>query len=723
MLSNKFRRGGAIISAAAIVLTSAAMPVSAKRVVTKTKPYTATVINENFDSYGINSYDNLAYTEKALEANSNISYKHYVDWDSKARKMAIEADDTEGKNGNILAFDNNCGIKLNFDNPNGSTPVNEGDVVTISFRYKFATNNQKIKINLNNNTSGRYMKKSGKSNVNGNAQWGSQSWSDTKNSRLAVLDLDAGDDKGGNHEYPNMATYHVAEYDRWTEETITKDEWHTMTITINTKDSAQNNTQTIKVASDDGSYFYGLYDANYTGEGDNKYDRFTEISSFQLDTYGCGNRTEGGTDYFSIDDVSVTVKGTREVKEYESEFDTTLIDEDFSDLTALGNTKVTDHDSHTDLTGTGLKYGIYGADVSIGNTYNDTEKALSITADKDKWSCFALYADCAEQQIAPGGILNISFDYYQTSLNKMCVMLQGVEENGVAYKSIKASNWYDTNYNAVANSGGWQINDTNIVTASKKDTKAKIAVTGHAKDNQWHPAEMLSPVAANTGGNTAQRTFDAGKWYTVEISIDTKNEKFDGKQTMSLKYKERGTDTYSQEYLGYLDTDATTIGTVDALTSFKGFDIGIETFKEDTSIYVDNVKASFRKPGYELWGEASEGLTDDHKFTAGKNMSIKAMADPAVFKEVVMSDDGTGIKEIKDKNADMMLIVALYDDKDVLIGTELVKKTLSTAEPYIQTEEFSTKGVKTIRTFLWDSGDIKPYFLSETFKAASEADD
>ena len=206
--------------------------------------------------------------------------------------MAIEADDTDGKNGNVLAFDNNCGIKLNFDNPNGSTPVNEGDVVTISFRYKFATNNQKIKINLNNNASGRYTKKSGKSNVNGNAQWGSQSWSDTQNSRLAVLDLDAGDNKGGNYEHPDMATYHVAEYDRWKEETITKDEWHTMTI---------------KVTSDDGSYFYGLYDANYTGEDDSTYDRFTEISSIQLDTYGCGNRIEGGTDYISIDDVSVTV--------------------------------------------------------------------------------------------------------------------------------------------------------------------------------------------------------------------------------------------------------------------------------------------------------------------------------------------------------------------------------------------------------------------------------
>lgn len=718
MLSNKFRRGGAIISAAAIVLTSAAMPVSAKRAVTKTKPYTATVINENFDSYGINNYENLAYTEKDLEVNPDISYKHYVDWDSTARKMAIEADDTAGKTGNVLTFDNNCGIKLNFNNPKGSTPVNEGDIVTISFRYKFATNKQKIKINLNNNTSGRYEKIGGKSNINGMAAWGSKSWADTKNSRLAVLDLDG----SGNDLHPNEATYHIAD-DKWREETITKDTWHTMTITINTKDSAQNDTQTIKIAGDDGSYIYGQYDANYTGESDEKYDRFTEVSSFQLDTYGCGNRTDGGTDYFSIDDVSVTVEGTREVKEYESEFDTTLIDEDFSDLTALGNTKVTDRDSHTDLTGTGLKYGIYGADVSIGNTYNDTENALNITADKDKWSCFALYADCAEQQLNSGEILNISFDYYQTSLNQMCVMLQGVEEKGVAYKSIKASNWYDKNYNAVADSDGWQINDTNIVTASKKDTKAKIAVTGHVKDSQWNPANMLAPVAANTGGNTAQRTFEVGKWYTVEISIDTKNEKFDGKQTMSLKYKERETDTYSQEYLGYLDTDATTIGEVDALTSFKGFDIGITTFSENTNIYIDNVKTSLRKPGYELWGEASEGLTDDHKFTAGKNMSIKAMADPAVFKEVVMSDDGTGIKEIKDKNADMMLIVALYDDKDVLIGTELVKKTLSTAEPYIQTEEFSTKGVKTIRTFLWDSGDIKPYFSSETFKAASEADD
>ncbi len=719
MLSNKLRRGSAIISTAAIVLTSAAVPVSAKKAVTKTEPVITTVINENFDSYEVKDYADLTNQLKDFEANSDISYKHYVDWDSKARKMAIEADDTEGKNGNILAFDNNCGIKLNFDNPNGSTPVNEGDVVTISFRYKFATNNQKIKINLNNNTSGRYMKKSGKSNVNGNAQWGSQSWSDTQKSRLAVLDLDAGDDKGGNHEYPNMATYHVAEYDRWKEETITKDEWHTMTITINTKDSSKEDTQTIKVASDDGSYFYGLYDANYTGADDSTYDRFTEISSFQLDTYGCSNRTEGGTDYISIDDVSVTVEGKREVTEYLSELDTTLINEDFSDLTASETVKDNwSKDVRADLAGTGFKYGLYGGGVSVGNVYNDTEKALSITSNKDAWNCFALYADCAEQQIAPGGILNISFDYYQTSSNKMCVMLQGIGENGVAYKSIKSTNRYDTNYNAT---DGWQTNDTNIQTASKKDNKAKIAVTGHhALANEWHPAEMLSPVAANTGGNTAQRTFNAGKWYTVEISIDTKNEKFDGKQTMSLKYKERGTDTYSQEYFGYLDADASTLGTVDALTSFKGFDIGIETFKEDTSIYVDNVKTNIQKPGYELWGAASNGHEADGKFIQGQDMYIKAAADPSSFKEITMNEDGTEISKIEDKNTDMMLIAALYDTDGKLIGTELANKTLSSADPYIETGEFNTKNAKTIKTFLWELQSIKPYLQSETFEAAND---
>lgn len=299
----------------------------------------------------------------------------------------------------------------------------------------------------------------------------------------------------------------------------------------------------------------------------------------------------------------------------------------------------------------------------------------------------------------------------------MCVMLQGISENGVAYKSIKSTNWYDTNYNAT---DGWQTNDTSIQTASKKDNKAKIAVTGHALANEWHPAEMLSPVAANTGGNTAQRTFNAGKWYTVEISIDTKNEKFDGKQTMSLKYKERGTDTYSQEYFGYLDADASTLGTVDALTSFKGFDIGIETFKEDTSIYVDNVKTNIQKPGYELWGAASNGHEADGKFIQGQDMYIKAAADPSAFKEITMNEDGTEISKIEDKNTDMMLIAALYDTDGKLIGTELANKTLSTADSYIETGEFNTKNVKIIKTFLWDLQSIKPYLQSETFEAAND---
>lgn len=117
-------------------------------------------------------------------------------------------------------------------------------------------------------------------------------------------------------------------------------------------------------------------------------------------------------------------------------------------------------------------------------------------------------------------------------------------------------------------------------------------------------------------------------------------------------------------------------------------------------------------------GDGKGGWTGSNAMTSAVSLYMFCCENPKPSKKVSKI-----IAETTGKGSYLMLVVALYDDKDVLIGTELVKKTLSTAEPYIQTEEFSTKGVKTIRTFLWDSGDIKPYFSSETFKAASEADD
>lgn len=129
------------------------------------------------------------------------------------------------------------------------------------------------------------------------------------------------------------------------------------------------------------------------------------------------------------------------------------------------------------------------------------------------------------------------------------------------------------------------------------------------------------------------------------------------------------------------------------------------------------------KDVFNWWGSAQgdytvTAWTGSNAMTSAVSLYMFCCENPKPSKKVSKI-----IAETTGKGSYLMLVVALYDDKDVLIGTELVKKTLSTAEPYIQTEEFSTKGVKTIRTFLWDSGDIKPYFSSETFKAASEADD
>ena len=73
------------------------------------------------------------------------------------------------------------------------------------------------------------------------------------------------------------------------------DVWTDVTITINTKDAAYENQQTIKAEASYidsatsqtvSTYFKGLYDADYKGDSsDTTYDRITSIDSIQLDSY------------------------------------------------------------------------------------------------------------------------------------------------------------------------------------------------------------------------------------------------------------------------------------------------------------------------------------------------------------------------------------------------------------------------------------------------------
>ena len=593
MVKSIFKRVSAVAIAGTILTGTMAVPANAKSLVTTTQKVTTTVINENFNGYEQKDHKNLKYdTLSTFPGNEDIQYKHYVGWEG-AHRMEVEADTGDGRTGNILTFDNNSGIYLNFDNPSGSTEVVEGDIITIGFRYKFDTYKQQIKVNLNGNTSGRYVGKGGAYDSavypdGGAASYGSKNWSSTKEGRLVNLNL------------VNKA--YTLHNDAFKDNKIATNTWYTMTITINTKDATQSNNQTIKIDNGDGTYLYGLYDANYTGEGDPTYDPFTEITSLQFTTNGCGGRTDGGTDYVSIDDVTVSVTSDREVDELVSDLSKTLVDEDFSDLstTVKSNGWNGTPDNKKPLAGTSFQYCAYGSDGSMVGSYpttTETEKALKISSATGHDHHYALYVDTDETALVPGDIINMSFDCYQTEANFMYVMLQGLQDKGVRYKSIRAKNWYKDDV-----SGQWVPVQSKA--QSTKDNVATIAITGTNINDGFQNPTMLAPVFAHTGSNNAQYTFTPEKWYTIEISINTKDPAHENKQTMTLRYKERGTNTYLQEYVGYLDTDTTndTSGDViDALTTFNGFDIALLTLKNaDTETYIDNVKAEIVKPGFEV---------------------------------------------------------------------------------------------------------------------------
>ena len=645
MVKSIFKRVSAVAIAGTILTGTMAVPANAKSLVTTTQKVTTTVINENFNGYEQTDHKNLEYNTLAtFPENEDIQYKHYVSWEG-ARRMEVEADTVDGRTGNILTFDNNSGIYLNFDNPSGSTPVARGDIVTISFRYKFETNKQSIKVNLNGNTSVNYVGKGGAYDPavyppaagGGGASYGSEPWSSTTEGRLVNLSL-------------KTNTYQVRN-DNYKDNVIKPNTWYTMTITINTNDAAQNNTQTIKIDNGDGTYLYGLYDANYTGDPDptdndptdGTYNPFTEITSLQFTTNGCGGRTDGGTDYVSIDDVVVSVTSDREVDELVSDLSKTLVDEDFSDLstTATDNAWSATVDNKKPLGGTRFKYCAYGSGGSMVGSYpttTETEKALKISSATGHDHHYALYVNTNETALVPGDIINMSFDCYQTEANTMYVMLQGLQDKGVRYKSISAKNWYKDSM-----SGQWVPVQSKA--QSTKDNVATIAITGTNTNDGFQKPTMLAPVYAHTGSNNAQYTFTPEKWYTIEISINTKDPAHENKQTMTLRYKDRGTNTYLQEYVGYLDTDTTndTSGDViDALTTFNGFDIALLTVKnEDTETYIDNVKAEILSPGFEVVDVNNSTNTYTFSGTTPINLNYVTNAS-AASKVIIAQYDNTG---------------------------------------------------------------------------------
>ena len=306
MLTSIFKRVSAFAMAGTILTGTMAVPASAK--VSVPVPHTSTILSDNFDSYTV-CQDSLTRAVKTFAQNSDIIYKRYSPENWGSSYIDIENDT---KDGNILSAWYTHGLRINYNNPNGSTAVQPGDSVTVSFRFQYNIASARINVNLNDaNTRFDMISSTDQTGDVANANW-----ADTKYGRILTI---------------NPTYSRIAVSDNWDRGRINlkTDTWYDVSVTINTRDAEYDDRQTLTAKS--GSWkMVGYFDANYTGDGDTTYDLLSSVDSLQFDTtdamYGTGGDTK-----LKIDDILIQKTGNS--TEYQSDFGTTLINEDFSNLT------------------------------------------------------------------------------------------------------------------------------------------------------------------------------------------------------------------------------------------------------------------------------------------------------------------------------------------------------------------------------------------------------
>ena len=265
MLKSTYKKVSAIDIAGTMLAGMMAVPANAMSSVTKTEKVTTPVINENFNGYEVDETlpSNLTGSTTNFGQNANIQFKHYngTAWPGN-RQVGIQKVE-EGNN--AFAISGHVGMWLNFDSPNEApTTVNEGDIVTVSFKYKYESDPNKkyqnIRVKLNDNAKTAYIPKEGGTSVAGSGGYGwSESWKPYAENRGRLVRL------VGNNGWC------ISDKNDYGQFTTSPDTWYTMKITINTADAKYEGKNTIKVESEytgGNGYQYGLFDADYNGKDD-----------------------------------------------------------------------------------------------------------------------------------------------------------------------------------------------------------------------------------------------------------------------------------------------------------------------------------------------------------------------------------------------------------------------------------------------------------------------
>ena len=577
MLKSTFKKVSAIAIAGTMLAGMMAVPANAMSNKPVYTPKTIHVIDENFNSYEEASYtlNDTNNLTSFLPGNERIQYCREFPWQDGTAGIAKDGDEK------VLAAGYNQGFKLNFDATNPAQ-VKEGDIVTISFRFKYNISKAcRFLVNLNDATPRFTYRYSTNSSADASK---SPSWASTTNPR--IMSILPGDNK-------------IAVSDAWSNgmNNMNNDIWYTVTATINTKDSAYDNKQTLKIQC--GSwYMIGEFDANYTGENDTTYDLLTSVDSLQIDTYTWA--ADNGV--FNIDDLKIDVDTTEAHNELVSDLSKTVLNETFDNLvnTTLPTTA-------TSITGTSLQgKNVWGGSWTIAPDTVGGNAVAKITAGGGS----QMAADFDDVTIGANDEIHVSYD----------------REFYTSWRSgINMPN------------DGFGANDSNLGTRLVPVDNTSIAGTG--------------AIEAFVNGKLMIGVLDhgdcwpvAGETHHVEYVIKVSDPEYGNKQTLTYtisggenSIKRYGDGNYSSSYkcVYYFDADSSDDEDYTKLTSLNNFGAYVEGAAAYT---LDNLKVEVVKPGFEVVGVANTGNT--YTFNGNDDITLNYVVDASAASKVIIAQYG-----------------------------------------------------------------------------------
>lgn len=707
------RRIGSVVLAASMLAGMYVLPASAKTKEYQESPITKTVIYETFDgcangeTFGKNTMENpVAVTG----ANENTEVTTYNAWGN----APVTIEDGAA----LMNF--NDGAKLNIRSKNGGIRVKDGDVIKVSFKFKCANTAKgeaPIIVNLNDR------KKTGE---NGTMCRFLRQELSPADAHVASYPTQANFDPDKNHDgrifnlftgIPNYSM-HGGRNGWFPAGTVySKTEWNLVTITINTSDSSStyNGEQTLRAevrytenGEEKSTYFKGLYDADYTGDGDEIYNKFTEISSIQLDSLAS---QENATATF--DDIKVELETTeRTLTSVKSDLDGIIIHETFDGCTpetSFGTNKVTTPESVT------------GADENTTiQVYKNWSTVPLVIQSEGAGNHIAsmnfgngaklnIQNKNGSTEVKKGDIIKVSFkfksDYTASNPASMIVNLNDSKKSGDTGQMSRY-----TKKEGILGQYSYQQNGTlsypadtitigpNTYTPTDTSNDGRILNLFLGK-----PYYSMNSVWDKVYQAYTMNPYSTIDWNFVTITINTADPAYEGEQTLKAEvtYTENGEEK-STYFKGLYDANYTGEGDTvyDKFTEINSVQIDSLREQYTPTAAFDDIKVQVITPTFEIWGAATavdgiDGALDD-EFIQGKNLTVKAVT----------------------PKKDALLLVGIYDKSGELVACKMVQA--GNDGNIVEKTGIDTTGAETIKLFLWDNSSITPYIESKTLTRYTE---